>query len=95
MRWKLIETYERTAYAGYTDLVLLGWDSGHPDGKIMFFGVGWLDQFSGRWTDAGDRKPWGEHTGPTHWLCSLRGAFEQDYRPMFQSERSHTVEGVG
>jgi hypothetical protein len=86
LRWKLIETYERPKYAGHTDLVLLGWDSGHPDGVVMFFGVGWLDDLSqkGKWVDCSDRKAWPEQ--PTHWLVSLRGAFEQDFRQIYKDQ---------
>jgi hypothetical protein len=83
LRWKLIDTYKRPEYAGYTDLVLLGWDSGHPEGVIMFFGVGWCDAFNGTWIDCSDKKPW--PNPPTHWLVSLRGTFEQDFRDIYSN----------
>ena len=78
LRWKRTDTYVRPEYAGYTDIVLLAW-SRHPDGETLtHFGCGWLDQFSSKWTDCSDKKPWPEQ--PTHWLCSLRGTFPQDNR---------------
>lgn len=83
LRWKLIETYERPRYAGYTDLVLLGWDMGDPNGVVMFFAVGWKDQFQDRWIDSSDKKPWPDNSKPTHWLCSLRKTFPQDYRTAY------------
>ena len=79
LRWKLIDTYERPAYAGFTDIVLLGWDNGDPDRRVMFFGIGWKDEANGVWIDNADRKPW-QANPPSHWLCSLRGTFQQDNR---------------
>ena len=82
LRWKLIETYQRPPYAGYDDVVLLGWDMSQ-DGTVMHFGVGWLGELShkGQWVDCSDKKPW--PLQPTHWLCSLRHKFQQDFRDVY------------
>ncbi len=65
--WKPISEYVEPPYAGYTNIVLLGWyveaGGGYSSG-VAHFGVGWYCEYTKKWIDSSDKKPW--NNPPTH-----------------------------